>query len=94
MNSTDGGPVSGAGDDTDDAKVATPPCPSPLSCPAADNNTLYTLHSTLYTLHSNLQCTVSQQDTTRRLSDAGGQQQPRARPALGSSVKTDNASII
>ena len=84
MNSTDGGPVSGAGDDSDDAKVATPPCPSPLSCPAADNNTLYTL---IYSVQS-------QQDTTRRLSDAGGQQQPRARPALGSSVKTDNASII
>ena len=56
MNSTDGGPVSGAGDDTDDAKVATPPCPSPLSCPAADNNTLYTLHSTLYTLIYSVQC--------------------------------------
>ena len=57
MNNTDMADlcgVQGAGEDTDDAKVATPPCPSPLSCPAADNNTLYTLHSTLYTLHSNL----------------------------------------
>ena len=29
MNSTDGGPVSGAGDDTDDAKVATLRVPHP-----------------------------------------------------------------
>ena len=72
MNSTDGGPVSGAGDDTDDAKVATLRVPhlarvqqqtithSPLY-------TLYTLHSPLYTLIYSVQ---SQQDTTRRLSDA------------------------
>ena len=64
--------------------LSVSPCPSPRSCPAADNNTLYTL---IYSVQS-------QQDTTRRLSDAGGQQQPRARQALGSSVKTDNASII
>ena len=27
--------------------LSVSPCPSPRSCPAADNNTLYTLHSTL-----------------------------------------------
>ena len=86
MNSTDGGPVSGAGDDTDDAKVATLRVPHPAR---VQQQTI--THSTLYTLIYSVQ---SQQDTTRRLSDAGGQQQPRARPALGSSVKTNNASII
>ena len=93
MNSTDGGPVSGAGDDSDDAKVATLRVSNParVQQQTITHSTLYTLHSTLYTLIYSVQ---SQQDTTRRLSDAGGQQQPRARPALGSSVKTDNASII